>query len=640
MRDVRVQATAMLLGVYCIALFCVTGIDAQQLQPATTAVAVVPKLVRYTGLFRPTNGLPAQPVESATLSVYRDQTGGNALWQEIQNVALDADGHFSVLMGSTQNDGIPLELFTSGEPRWLGVQFNRPGESEQPRVLLASVPYALKASDADTLGGKPASAYLLAGAPTEATNTTASAAPSSAAPSTANANSVKPRATAGTAGYVGVFVNSTDLSNSVMYQSGGDIGVGTTAPGISLDVRTGSLPQMGVAGSTDYLTLFASDIAGPALYWDPAKDMRFGKGGIGLYNPFGFSEQMRIQSSTGNVGIGTAAPSSKLDVAGDMNLSGSLRYQGNPILQIPGGLSGDNLAVGPAALGSNATGIANTANGSHALVSNNTGNYNEASGYYALANNTVGSASVADGYLALYGNTIGNYNTASGASALYNNTSGFSNTGIGYNALANNLIGDFNIAIGYLAAINAPGSSSNNIHIGNQGSASDNGTIRIGTPGTQSVFVAAGIRGITTGINNAIPVVIDSNGQMGTVSSSRRFKEDIQDMGAASHDLMRLRPVTFRYKKPFADGSKPIQYGLIAEEVADVYPDLVAHSADGKIETVKYQVLDSMLLNEIQLQEAEIGAQKDQIRLLEHRLARLEAALASISSIEERPSGR
>jgi hypothetical protein len=114
--------------------------------------------------------------------------------------------------------------------------------------------------------------------------------------------------------------------------------------------------------------------------------------------------------------------------------------------------------------------------------------------------------------------------------------------------------------------------------------------------------------------------LIDSNGQLGTVSSSRRYKEGIQDMGDSSNGLMRLRPVTFRYNKPFDDGSKPIQYGLIAEEVAEVYPDLVARSADGQIETVKYQLLDPMLLNELQKQQAHI-------RSLEERLAKLEAAL-------------
>ena len=155
----------------------------------------------------------------------------------------------------------------------------------------------------------------------------------------------------------------------------------------------------------------------------------------------------------------------------------------------------------------------------------------------------------------------------------------------------------------------------------------------IGTQGTnpinQTSFFAAGIRGVTTGNNDAIPVVIDSNGQLGTVSSSRRFKEDINDMDTVSSGLMRLRPVTFRYQKPFADGSKPIQYGLIAEEVADVYPDLVAHSADGQIETVKYQVLDSMLLNELQKEHKQVQEQAETIRVLEARLAVLEKALLS-----------
>ena len=114
--------------------------------------------------------------------------------------------------------------------------------------------------------------------------------------------------------------------------------------------------------------------------------------------------------------------------------------------------------------------------------------------------------------------------------------------------------------------------------------------------------------------------VIGSNGQLGTVSSSQRLKEDIQDMGGASRAILDLRPVTFRYRKPFDDGSKPIQYGLIAEEVADVFPDLVARSANGQVETVKYQVLDSLLLNELQRQEAEI-------RALEEKLEKLESAL-------------
>ena len=133
------------------------------------------------------------------------------------------------------------------------------------------------------------------------------------------------------------------------------------------------------------------------------------------------------------------------------------------------------------------------------------------------------------------------------------------------------------------------------------------------------------MNGVTT-TNSAVSVLIDTtNGQLGVTSSSRRYKEDIQDMGEASRKLLQLRPVTFRYQRPFDDGSKPIQYGLVAEEVADVFPDLVARSADGQIETVKYQVLDSLLLNEVQRLDQDN-------RRLEERLARLEAALASLSA--------
>jgi hypothetical protein len=610
MRDIRLQTTVTLLG-----LFCAAAAYAQQPQP----MAAVPKLVRFSGSFRPANGTPAQSVESVTLAVYRDQTGGNALWQEIQNVAVDADTHYSLLMGATQNKGMPLDLFSSGEPRWLGVQFNRPGETERPRVLLVSVPYALKASDAETLGGRPASAYLLAGSPVAVS---AGLGTSTNAATPGKLTKAATPQNAGSPNYIGKFANATDLVDSVMYEVNGGVGVGTTQPAISLDVRTGSLPQMGIAGATDYLTFFASDVFGPAIYWDPAKDMRFGKGGAGLYNPYGFVEQMRIQSSTGNVGIGTLTPASKLDVAGDVNFSGSIKYQGTPVLQLPTSTFGSNIGLGMGALQFNANGFKNAAFGSGALQHNTLGDDNTATGDSALGSSTIGCCNTASGSGAMFRTTAGSGNAATGQGALYSNTTGNSNTAAGAAALYSNTIGSNNVAIGNRAAFNVSGGNGNNIHIASQGSVGDNGTIRIGDPSTQSSFFAAGVRGATTGKNDAIPVMVDSAGQLGTVSSSRRFKEDIQDMDDASHDLMRLRPVTFRYKQPFADGSKPIQYGLIAEEVGEVYPDLVAHSADGQIETVKYQVLDSMLLNEVQRQQAEIHR-------LEERLAKLEAALTS-----------
>jgi hypothetical protein len=140
--------------------------------------------------------------------------------------------------------------------------------------------------------------------------------------------------------------------------------------------------------------------------------------------------------------------------------------------------------------------------------------------------------------------------------------------------------------------------------------------------------------------------MIDSNGQLGTVNSSIRFKEDVHDMAAASEGLMRLRPVTYRYKEPYADGSKPIDYGLIAEEVADVYPDLVARDADGQIQTVQYQKLTPMLLNELQKEHKLLEQQAETIQqlqkqlaalpLLEMRLATLEAVQPSSTMLETR----
>ena len=173
------------------------------------------------------------------------------------------------------------------------------------------------------------------------------------------------------------------------------------------------------------------------------------------------------------------------------------------------------------------------------------------------------------------------------ADALYANISGFGNTALGADALENTTGGE-NIAIGHLGGFSLT-TGSKNIMIGNQGTASDDSTIRIGASQT-STFIA-GIVGNT--LTNPANVVIDSNGQLGVqvTLSSRRYKEDIQDMGDASRGLLRLRPVTFHYKKPNPDGSKPLEYGLIAEEVDAVYPELVVRGKDGQMETVQYSKL-------------------------------------------------
>jgi hypothetical protein len=180
--------------------------------------------------------------------------------------------------------------------------------------------------------------------------------------------------------------------------------------------------------------------------------------------------------------------------------------------------------------------------------------------------------------------------------------------------------------IGFNAGSNLT-ADSNNIEIGNTAATGDSGVIRIGTAGTQTKTFVAGVRGVTTG-GTAVSVVVDLNGQLGTISSSRRFKKDIQDMGEASSGLLRLRPVTYHYKQPMADGSQPLEFGLIAEEVNEVYPELVAHNKDGQIETVQYYKLDAMLLNELQKQHKTIEDQRALIESLASRLAALETQVS------------
>src|ERR1039457_2886321 len=224
--------------------------------------------------------------------------------------------------------------------------------------------------------------------------------------------------------------------------------------------------------------------------------------------------------------------------------------------------------------------------------------------------NASGGGNVANGYFALSNNSAGSYNTAMGNASLSNNTTG------------NN-----NIAIGQSAAINVSGSNSNNIHIGSDGLNGDSFTIRIGTSQTSAYI--AGIYGAAS--SSGIPVYINSNGQLGTQTSSLRFKEQVRDMGDRTSALMKLRPVTFLYKPEYDKGERTLQYGLIAEEVAKVYPELVAYDKGGQPYTVRYQYITTMLLNEVQKQYYRDAAQGELIKAqgkkideLEQRLSRIE----------------
>ena len=253
-----------------------------------------------------------------------------------------------------------------------------------------------------------------------------------------------------------------------------------------------------------------------------------------------------------------------------------------------------NTATGRAALANNTTGNHNTAGGQNALFFNSTGIQNTATGSSALVFNTIGNQNTADGYGAMVFNTTGNQNTASGYFAVYQNTTGNSNTGTGYSALLNNTTGNQNIALGNFAGSNLT-TGDNNIDIGNPGVAGEANTIRIGAVGTQAATYIAGIIGKTS--PRGTPVFINANGQLGTVTSSARFKDGIKRMERASEALFALKPVIFHYKKEVDPEGIP-QFGLVAEEVEKVNPALITRDADGKPYTVRYEAINAMLLNE------------------------------------------
>lgn len=232
-----------------------------------------------------------------------------------------------------------------------------------------------------------------------------------------------------------------------------------------------------------------------------------------------------------------------------------------------------------------------------------------------------GFSNIGIGEQALAANGNGSSNTGVGFGVLGSNISGGGNVAIGTGALANNISGGGNIGIGFDGGLNLT-TGDGNICIGNPGTAGESATIRIGS--AQTTTFIAGIHG--TGGVNPNPVYIDSAGQLGTNPfSSVRYKQDIQDMGHSSSGLLKLRPVTFRYKPRSGESNpSPVRYGLIAEEVEQVMPGLVVYAPTGEAEGVLYHELPTMLLNELQKQERRIEEQKDLIQALEARLAVLE----------------
>jgi uncharacterized coiled-coil protein SlyX len=284
-------------------------------------------------------------------------------------------------------------------------------------------------------------------------------------------------------------------------------------------------------------------------------------------------------------------------------------------------VGGDNTAIGYSALQSNTGGFANTAIGRDALSNNTTGFFNTAAGSLALSDNREGFYNTAIGFEALLNNN-GSNNTALGFDALYFNGMGSANTAIGDSALLNNA-GQNNIALGFEAGINLT-TGSNNIDIGDAGVAGESNTIRIGTRGTHTATFIAGIQHVPVSGND---VRVNSNGKLGALVSSQRFKEAIKPMNKTSEAIFSLKPVTFRYKKELDPDGIP-QFGLVAEQVEKVNPDLIARDADGKPYTVRYEAVNAMLLNEFLKEHSKVEEQARANEQQERTISELRAALA------------
>jgi hypothetical protein len=281
-----------------------------------------------------------------------------------------------------------------------------------------------------------------------------------------------------------------------------------------------------------------------------------------------------------------------------------------------------NTAVGFQALFNNA-GDANTACGQFSLMSNDVGIFNSAFGQGSLASNTTGGDNTASGAGALFSNTSGDENTAIGFQALDGNSTGSANTAVGIRALVLNT-GSDNIGIGNRAGQNLTTGVSN-VDIANDGVAGEERTTRIGQTGVQTRTFIAAIRGVITGNNNAIPVLVDSAGQLGTTSSSRRYKKEIKPMDKGSEAILSLKPVTFHYK---SDRTNRPEFGLIAEEVAEVNPDLVVRDQSGEIYTVRYDAVNAMLLNEFLKEHKRVEALKSKAAEQDATVAELKSTLA------------
>ncbi len=556
------------------------SLNAQQAAPPAASSSTVPRLVNFSGKASDAQGKAVTGVVGITFAIYQDQSEGAPLWLETQNAQIDAKGNYTVQLGATKPEGLPLDLFSSGEARWLGIRVN--GGEEQPRVLLLSVPYALKAADAETIGGLPPSAFVLAAPPLDSTAPNANATPQTSVPPPAGSAVTG----TGSANYLPLWDSASDIISSVLYQTGSGttakIGIGTITPASTLDIKGGntvrgilSLPATGAATATagknsQPLAFTASAFnSGTAtavnqvFRWQAEPvgnntattsgllDLLYATGSatpastglkIGSNGQITFvAGQTFPGTSTGTVtsvasGLGltggpiTASGTLAIDpaVVPQLNVAntftGSQTVNGN--LSATGMVTGSGYQIGTSLF---VFGSASTGNSFLGFAGNTTTTaaYNTGSGFAALQGNTTGDGNTATGFNALQGDSSGGDNTASGFVALYNNSTGSSNTASGSDALLYNTTGSSNTAFGTYAGFTLDNSSitaSGNTFLGEQ-SGMSTGTLTNATAVGANAEVAASnamVLGSINGVNGA-----SANTKVGIGITAPQFTLDL-----------------------------------------------------------------------------------------------------------------
>jgi len=280
------------------------GQQSSQNEPTTS----VPRLITFNGALRDRAGHVMSGIISVRFALYREQTGTAPIWSEIQNVQVDEQGHYTVLLGAYTGDGLPTDLFTSGESRWLGVQTQSAGEEEQTRVLLVSVPYALKAADADTIGGKPLSAFVLA-QPENGTSTDGVKSQAIQSFFSGNAPTASPISGTGTSGNLAKWTdNSGTLGNSVVVEQNNNIGIGTPAPSTPLEIG-GSAELLRLSGTAN--TMMSINSSGANHKNRGFLLDQFGK--FYIYNLTDGVPEFVIDANH-QIGVGTANPTAPFDI--------------------------------------------------------------------------------------------------------------------------------------------------------------------------------------------------------------------------------------------------------------------------------------------------------------------------------------